>query len=289
MAAILSAAFIIASGSVKSVGKWLMLEFGTTEFWMPSLTAMLFIIPLFVFILVLRKTPPPTQADIRLRHARKPMSSTDRRIMFIALAPGLVALIILYMTITAFRDFRDNFAIEVWEELGVKDRAGIFTVSEIPVMLTLLIVFALFFLIRNNYTAFQRLNWIILTGLTGIMGTNLLFQTRIIDSPLLWTILTGTCLYLAYFPFNSMLFERMMALYPGNGNAGFLIYLADAFGYLGSILFLLARAFTTDQPAYFPFFIKLGYLLGIIGIGCILFSRYYFKKKLTPHADGALI
>ncbi len=44
-------------------------------------------------------------------------------------------------------------------------------------------------------------------------------------------ILTGAGLYLAYTPFNAMLFDRMVAAIGRAGNAGFLIYIAEASGY----------------------------------------------------------
>ena len=35
-----------------------------------------------------------------------------------------------YVLLTAFRDFRDNFAAEIWTALGYGGEAGIFTASE---------------------------------------------------------------------------------------------------------------------------------------------------------------
>ncbi len=46
-------------------------------------------------------------------------------------------------------------------------------------------------------------------------------------------ILIGTGLYISYVPFNALYFERMIATYKVQSNVGFIMYISDAFGYLG--------------------------------------------------------
>jgi hypothetical protein len=71
--------------------------------------------------------------------------------------------------------------------------------------------------------------------------STLAFQAHLL-APLTWMILTGAGLYLAYTPFNAMLFDRMIAAIGKAGNAGFLIYVADASGYAGSVALLVCSA-----------------------------------------------
>ena len=52
-------------------------------------------------------------------------------------------------------------------------------------------------------------------------------------------ILAGSGLYLAYNPFNAVLFDRLVAVSGRAANAGFLIYVADFSGYMGSAALLL--------------------------------------------------
>lgn len=285
MAAILSSAFILASGMVKSVGKWMMQEFNVSEFWMPVLTGTLFFVPLLLFVLILDNTPNPTAKDVALRNLREPMTRHDRRVLFRSLAPGLIVLVLLYMLITAFRDLRDNFSVEVWEDLGVVDNASVFTRSEIPVTLAVLLLFALFFLIKNNYRAFKGMQILICVGLVMIGVVNLLFQLQIITSPMLWTILIGTGLYTAYFPYNSMLFERLIATFRCKGNAGFLIYVADAFGYLASILVLIYKEFLYTDISYLQFIIQMGYVISIVGLLAFGFNALYFRNKFKSKSS----
>src|ERR1700748_2061810 len=121
---------------------------------MPAVTALLSAPLLLICVFGLAAMPPPTAEDERLRVARAPMDGAARRDMFMAFAPGLVALVISYVGLTALRDFRDNFAVEIWNGLGFKDDAAIFSLSELPVALIVLVTLALVMFIRDNRRAF---------------------------------------------------------------------------------------------------------------------------------------
>ena len=279
MASMLSISFILASGFVKSAGKWLMLDFGITEFWMPLLTGILFIIPMVICIYLLDNIPPPDESDRALRSERPPMDQADRQNAFNALAKGLIPVILLYMIVTAMRDLRDNFAVEMWESLGVINSAAIFTQSEIPVAIGILLVFALTFMIKANAQAFSLLNGMILTGLILLGCTSIFFDDYFLQRPMLWTILTGVGLYLVYFPFNSMYFDRLVGLYRQRANSGFFIYIADAFGYLGSILILVFKTVVGAQASYLSFFNSVALLVAVAGITLIILSWSFFYNR----------
>ena len=70
LAAILSSSFILASGVTKAVGKYIMLEFAVSQYWMPFVTGALFLLPLFLSVWWLNQVPAPTPDDIRARHVR---------------------------------------------------------------------------------------------------------------------------------------------------------------------------------------------------------------------------
>ncbi|MGA9659034.1 MAG: DUF5690 family protein, partial [Asticcacaulis sp.] len=68
LGSILCASFIVSSGVVKSVGKWVMLQnhvsiFGANEFWMPAMTGLLFAPLLLICVLGLAQLPPPSAED----------------------------------------------------------------------------------------------------------------------------------------------------------------------------------------------------------------------------------
>jgi hypothetical protein len=73
--------------------------------------------------------------------------------------------------------------------------------------------------------------------------------------------ISGFGMYICYIPFNGIYFDRMIAAFDIKGNVGFLIYIVDSFGYLGSVLILLVQEFRfgTDFMAYFLY--QLNYII----------------------------
>jgi len=230
----LSISFIISSGFVKSVGVIVMESFGFNEFQMPFITGLIFTIPLIFFVWMLNQIPPPSIEDENLRTKRKPMNKEDRKKFFHNYAAGIIILTIIYMFLSAFRDMRDNFVADVWKELGYNSQPFIFTFTELPIALVVLIIVGSMFLIKDNLKAFLINHYLILFGilLTGL--SSLLYQIGLI-SPIIWMIGVGLGLYLGYVPFNCILFDRFIAVSRTAANAGFLIYIADSFGYLASV------------------------------------------------------
>ncbi len=279
LAACLSVSYIFSTGTVKSVGKWAIIELGVSDFWMPFITGAIFIVPLLFSIWLLKQIPSPNNTDRLLRVERVPMSKKDRLNVFASLAPGLVMLISFFFLLTAYRDFRDNFAVEIWSYMGYEDKIDVFAKSEIPVSVIVLVFLGLFFLIKENVSA-VRLMLITMTLGVALVGiSTYLFEQKIMASPMTWMICVGTGLYIAYVPHGSMLFERLVALFKFKGNAGYLIYLADSFGYLGSILVLLYKEFFFGELSMYTFFIRFSYLIFFTGIGALLFSNVFFILK----------
>ena len=108
--------------------------------------------------------------------------------------------------------------------------------------------------------------------------SSLLFVNHLL-SPFMWMTLVGLGLYIGYIPFNCILYDRMIATFKCAGNVGFLIYLSDSFGYLGSVGVILAKT---------VFHIKVNWTImysnGVIGfslIGVVLtaLALIYFKNK----------
>lgn len=277
-----SVSFIFASGFAKSVGGFVMKSWGFTEWWMPLVSVCLFLIPLLLFLWMLDKLPPPSALDESLRTRRQPMHRAERKEFWKTFAPGLVLLILTYMLLTAFRDFRDNFSADVWKTLGYGNSPEIFTRTEVPVTIAILIIMACMMLIRNNATALLVNHVLILTGMLLVGVATFLFDAGMI-SPTLWMILLGLGLYLGYVPFNSILFDRLLATFTYTGTVGFLIYLADSFGYLGSIGVMLYKELGHASLSWRDFFVEAGYLMSVVGSVLILLSMVYFHRKHQTH------
>ena len=206
------------------------------------------------------------------------MDHRERRKFLITFLPGIVLFVLAYMLLTAFRDFRENFSSDVWKTLGYGDSPAIFTETETPVSLVVLVIMGSIMLIRNNKTALLVNHLIIITGM-GLIGiSTLLFERGVVDAPL-WMVLIGTGLYMGYVPFNSIFFERLLAAFEYVGTVGFIMYVADAFGYVGSVGVLFFKEFFRGQMSYIDFFISGGYAVSIAGMALTASSMGYFVYK----------
>jgi len=207
------------------------------------------------------------------------MNADDRTKFFKTFAPGLIPLTLLYMLLTAYRDFRDNFAREIWDSLGYSAEPSIFSYSELPIAFGVLIALALLFMIKSNRKAMYTIHLIMLVGTIIIGASTLLFQFGLI-SPVAWMISVGLGLYLGYVPYGCILFDRLIAATHFIGTAGFMIYVTDAFGYLGSVGLMLYKNFGQANLSWLEFFQAFSYATSIICSICFVMSLMYFNNIL---------
>jgi hypothetical protein len=102
-------------------------------------------------------------------------------------------------------------------------------------------------------------------------------------------LISGFGCYLAYVPFNSVLFDRLMAHTRAPGNAVFAIYLADTSGYLGVIALLLASDRLASDGQRLAFLDQWGLLLALLGPACLVFSTLFFMNRSQTHTSTALV
>ena len=275
----LSVSFIFSAGFSKTVGA-IILAWGVSETWMPFVASLIFLPPLFLFLWLLDQVPPPTEADHALRTKRKPMNREERRRFVAMFAPALLVLILAYMMLTAMRDFRDNFSKEIWTTLGYGESPEIFTLTEIPIAILVLLAIGSMMFIKNNKKALFINLWMVFAGFALVGFSTLLYSNHVID-PVLWIVLTGLGLYLGYVPFNCVLFERLIAAFRIPGTVGFVMYLADAFGYLGSVGVLLYKEFVQHNVSWMDFFMTTCFVVSLSGGVLLLISIVYFERKFN--------
>ncbi len=274
----LGVSIIFASGAVKSVGKILLDQFHVNQFWMPAVAGLIFL-PLLIFsIWMLTKIPPPNSEDLAARSERKPMTATDRSRVFKKYAPGIVLLVFIYILLTSLRDLRDNFAVEIWAALGFSGNSGILATSELAISLLILGAVGGLSFVKKNESAFQlTLFAVIFGGL--ILGLSTYFFQKNLISPTIWMISNGFGLFLGYTVFQGILFERMIATFRETANVGFLMYLADACGYLGSAGVLVFKNFGSGAGDWLAFFTSAIYLVAVLTIVFGIAAMFYFHKK----------
>ncbi|MFV9551445.1 DUF5690 family protein [Algibacter sp. PT7-4] len=275
---ILCSSFIISSGVVKSIGKLVMDFWNFSEFWMPFVTGLLFIIPLVLFALLLERLPKPTKQDEQKKSKRAPLNQTERIKLYKEFALPLTLIIIFYVFLTGVRDFRDNFAREIWDALGFTNSVSIYSFSEIPIAISVLVIMVFIGSINKNFIAFAWYHLVLCLGGLLIGVSTILFQIDIIN-PVLWMIISGFGMYVCYIPFQGLFFDRMIATFKIKGNVGFLIYIADAFGYLGSVMILLYKNFGKANISYLNFFTYLILIVAVLAVSTSILSYAFFKNK----------
>ena len=277
LGAVMASSFILSSGIVKGAGRFMIDNFHVSEMWMPFLVGLVFVPLLLLGIYMLSKLPPPDETDIALRTERIPMNSHQRIAFFLRFAPGFILAILIYVALTIFRDLRDNFAVEFWKGLGFGNTPKMLVMTEVPIAMFVLVIISLMIMIRNNRIAFySTFGVIFLSGLL-LMGSTLLFISGAMD-PVIWMIIAGFAMYLSYLIFNTVFFERWIAHYRVKSNIGFLIYVSDAIGYLGSTAVLLFKNFSHTKISWVEFLKISALSTGVIMIILSFFAFLYFKN-----------
>jgi hypothetical protein len=284
----LAVSFIFSSGWVKSVGAWLMAQYHITEFWVPFCTGLVFALPLLLCVYGLEKVPPPSDEDELLRTKRIPMTAGDRKNLLKQYLPGIIAFVTIYLFATIFRDIRDNFSADMWKEMGYTSKPAIFTQTEIPITVFILMIMGAVVLIKNSFKALMVAHFFILIGFI-IAGVSTYYFTHQMLNPVWWMMLVGLGLYLVYIPFNSIFFDRLIAAFSMKGNVGFFIYVADSVGYVGSVMVMLAKEGMSIQIKWTKFFSESVMILSFIGVFITLYAMYYFYKKNNLIKETALV
>ncbi|ARK09251.1 DUF5690 family protein [Fibrella sp. ES10-3-2-2] len=272
----LTASFIFASGFVKTVALTIRRDWGVSEYWLPFATGLLFVLPMLLALYALSLLPPPTAEDRALRTARQPMDSDERKAFLRTFAAGLIPFVLSYVLLTAFRDFRDNFGPEIIKSLGITDPA-VFAQTETIVALCILVMMGSIQFVRDNTRAFQLINVVMIASVAMIGVSTWLFQQGRL-SPGIWYTLMGVGLYGAYVPCNGLFFERFVASFRYVSTVGFIVTLADFYGYLGSVGVLLYKNFGQSNVSYLDFFIYGAYALSIAYSLLMVVSYRAFRR-----------
>ena len=279
LAAVLAASFIMSSGFVKSVGQWLIQDWGVSEFSMPYVTGLLFFLPMLVSVWMLNRTPDPAIEDRALRSERPVMTRQQRREFFRAYAPGLIALIVVYIGLTVVRTMRDDFGVEIWQALGVRDKPQRFAQSETIVAVIATAVNGLVIYIIGNLAALRTTAWL-MSGAFVLVAASAIAQWAGYLAPFPFMVACGIGLYIPYVAYHTTIFERLIAASRRTGNLGYLMYLADSIGYLGYAVIMLWSTFYPPGSGIFPYFRSAMLVITLGSMAALLFADFYFHRVL---------
>jgi hypothetical protein len=258
---------------------------GVPEYWMPALTGLIFLPPLALAAKLLDGMPDPDASDVAEREARPAMHASERRAFASRFLPGLVLLVSVYLGLTAFRDYRDNYGVELFEALGYAREPALFSRTELPVAGLVLLLLSASSGVRGRIRGLLMLFGVMTAGLASIGIATLALEAGWINGQT-WMIGVGLGGYLAYVPFSSFLFDRIMAATRFAGTAVFAVNLADAVGYSGAVGLLLFKDLAARDTSRLLFFTRCSYLLSIFGCAGLLLAAAYFWRQ-AQRAEAA--
>lgn len=279
----LCASFIVSSGAVKSIGRWMLVEVGVGEFWMPFIVGAIFVAPLVLAVWMLSQTPPPSAADVQHRTERVPMDRAHRVAFFRRHAFVLTGLVAIFVALTVLRSLRDDFAVEIWRDLGHSGAPSVFAISEMWVMFGVIVINGGAAWIKPNRSAMVFSLVLVLFGLVLVL-LSLMGRTAGVLDPFAFMVLIGLGAYIPYVAFHTTVFERLIALYGERANLGFLICVADAAGYLSYVVVMFAKPLLVSQESYLSLFILLSSWIASIFIGVTTLLLVYYARPLPAFA-----
>lgn len=284
----LCASFILASGVVKSVGRSLIVDYGVSEYWMPFATGLVFVFPLLLGVLMLSRIPRPNAGDVSHRSERTPMDRRARWQMFRRHAFGLTGLVAIYVLLTVIRSIRDDFAVEIWSDLGYPDEPSVFAYSEMAVMFGVVAINGSAVFVRNNRLAFLGSFGLIAGGFMLVLFT-LWGQSVGMLAPFAFMVLIGLGAYVPYVAFHTTVFERLIAVFHERGNIGYLMYLADATGYLAYVGIMIAKNFLSEELNFLTLFLSCTFWLSIVALALsVALLMHYARRVPTTLPTEAL-
>lgn len=261
---ILSANFIFTSGVAKTLGQYC-LQSGISEKMMPMLLGWIFVPLTLLFVWMLSMIPSQNKSDMEQRAERLPMTQVERNAIIKNFGGVLILFTLGYIILTMIRDVRDNFGVEIWKGLGYGDNASVYTTSEIPATILLLLLLGALYKIKDNKRALLLNLWLTIAGLVLLVLATMAFYTGILNG-MLWMMITGVGLFVPYILYNGILFDRLIGAFRITANVGFFMYIIDAFGYLSSVGILLYKNFGNQSISWLQFYTILCVIAGIVGV-----------------------
>jgi len=217
------------------------------------------------------------------------MTGTDRLAFLRQFMLGLVLLCVAYFFLTAYRDFRDNYQVEIFDGLGYPyaQNKAIISKTETLAAFGVIGALALLTFIKDNRRGLLGAFSIMIGGFLMLGVSTVLLDAGLING-FWWMTLTGLGSYLAYVPFGSVLFERLIASTRAAGTAVFAIYLADAIGYTGSVGVQLFKDLSHSEMSRLGFFKGFSHLVCIVGVTCLITSCIYFMRRHRRQSSEAV-
>ena len=292
----LCASFIVSSGVVKSVGRYL-IQMGVPEPWMPFFAGLIFLPPILVAVWLLSHIPGPDATDVALRTKRQAMNRQQRHSFFRRHWFGLISLLTMYLLLTVVRSIRDDFGVEIWQQLGYDDEPSVFARSELVIAFFVVFINGAAISIRNSRLAFLA-NLVLMAVSFAIVAASVIGQSQGLLSAFPFMVLLGLGMYIPYVAFHTTVFERLIASYREPATIGYLMYLADAIGYLAYVMIVIfdlrrkkleAQAGDGPEVDFLGLLNQVSVVTAVACIFIILVLFMHYLRTLPVHEDSSVI
>lgn len=294
----LCCSFIFASGFTKTVGRTL-LKNDVSDFWMPFLSGCVFILPLILGVWLLSHISPPCESEAEDRTVRKQMDARGRFVFFRKYWQGISILAVLFVVLTVYRSWRDDFSVELFQEMGYGAEPETFSYSEMIVAIVTTVIAGLTFLIPSHRLAFLSSLFLSGAGMAAVMGCVLARQAGWMD-PFVFMVLGGIAIYVPYVLFHTTLLERMIAVFKEPATVGFLMYIVDSAGYLVYLLLLLVNTIPSSEGGsllksfvgeggFLPILDGVALTSCLLGAPLTVYASWYFSAKTRNSQQGLVV
>ena len=190
----------------------------------------------------------------------------------------------MFVLVTILRGVRSDFAPEIWAGLGVKTPRKRLRVDRDYRRARRLALNGSAVLIAANRSAFFFAMTLAIVGPAMVLFASAAPRGL---PPFAFMVLQGLGLYLPYIAVHTTIFERLIAMTRERANIGYLMYLADAFGYLGYTAVLIGLKGSFPKDNFFPFYEQLCIVIAIAYIAALIPCWMYFASRTVMQREAA--
>jgi len=206
------------------------------------------------------------------------MNGKQRVALLARFLTGLTAITVINLLLTILRDLKDNYAVEILRIVKPGFNPAIFTQMETIAAVSVLALLLLLTGFKNHFKSIAIHHLAIAAGLCIMLVSAWLLQQRLTD-PVINLVLYTIGLYVCYNTLQCLFLDRFIAAFKVRGNIGFFFYFMDAVGYLGSCFIIVNKEILSPRVNWLNYFLKVSFILSILGLVCILVSWIYFRRK----------
>eukprot|EP01047_Picozoa_sp_COSAG01_P069579 COSAG01_NODE_10329_length_2192_cov_1.258481_3_plen_294_part_00 len=216
----------------------------------------------------------------------QPMSGAEQRAFLQRYSFGLACHTLGYMCLTSLKDFRDSFQADIWSEVYASPMpAAVFAWTELAIAAVVLLVLAALAAVASPAHATLWMEALMCAGaallVAAQLGSSWLFSQPGQMGGIVWSICTGTGIFLGYVPIGAMFYDRLIGALRCPGTAVFMINVSDSAGYVGTICLVLYKNYGSEGISYRDFFTTAAFWAGIGLCASNIAGALYWRREFS--------